>query len=81
MVSFSFYSYQISKGVLSVVNAPTNAVLTDNGGRRSGIDRRQFTYSSYIPERRQGGDRRKEGDRRKRKQRFDGSDQRIASGL
>lgn len=29
-----------------------------NGGRRSGIDRRQFTYTAYIPERRSGKDRR-----------------------
>ncbi len=30
----------------------------DNGGRRIGIDRRQFSYSRYIPERRDGADRR-----------------------
>jgi len=29
-----------------------------NGGTRSGIDRRQFTYTAYIPERRSGKDRR-----------------------
>ena len=38
--------------------------LTDNGGRRSGIDRRQFFYDGYIPERRSGKDRRSELDRR-----------------
>ena len=42
----------------------------DKGGRRSGVDRRQFAYSSYIPERRieqgrrSGFDRRVSGDRR-----------------
>ena len=30
-----------------------------HGGTRSGIDRRQFTYTAHIPERRSGGDRRK----------------------
>jgi hypothetical protein len=37
----------------------------DNGGRRLGIDRRQFSYSTYIPERRLGGERRSGIDRRK----------------
>ena len=36
----------------------------DNGGRRSGIERRQFTYSINIPERRSGKDRRSGIDRR-----------------
>jgi hypothetical protein len=46
--------------------------VADKGGRRSGIDRRQFSYSEHIPERRSGGDRRRGkerrsgGDRRKR---------------
>ena len=30
----------------------------DNGGRRLGIDRRQFSYSHYYPERRFGDERR-----------------------
>jgi len=37
--------------------------LGDNGGRRSGIDRRNFCYTVYIPERR-GADRRSVLDRR-----------------
>ena len=36
----------------------------DNGGRRSGLDRRQFTYSGHIPERRVLEDRRHVLDRR-----------------
>ena len=40
--------------------------LTDNGGRRSETDRRQFSYTSYIPERRSGVDRRSGKDRRKK---------------
>jgi hypothetical protein len=39
---------------------------SDNGGRRSGIDRRCFSYSIHIPERRSGIDRRFNKDRRKR---------------
>lgn len=37
----------------------------DNGGRRSGIDRRQFSYSDHVPERRSGKERRSGRDRRK----------------
>lgn len=39
--------------------------LRDNGGRRTGLDRRQFSYSGYLPERRSGQDRRLQFDRRK----------------
>jgi hypothetical protein len=38
--------------------------LPDNGGRRSGIERRRFQYTSHIPERRSGYDRRSGVDRR-----------------
>ncbi len=37
---------------------------TDNRGRRSGIDRRKFSYAMVIPERRSGRDRRTGFDRR-----------------
>ena len=37
--------------------------LPDNGGRRSGNDRRNFSYAFHIPERRLG-DRRSDIDRR-----------------
>ena len=37
---------------------------TDSGGRRFGTDRRQFSYSFHIPERRFGMDRRSGVDRR-----------------
>jgi hypothetical protein len=39
-------------------------VLPDNGGRRSGGDRRQFSYTQHIPERRSGKERRSGLDRR-----------------
>ena len=38
--------------------------LIDNGGRRLGIERRQFDYSHYFPERRVGPDRRNLPERR-----------------
>ena len=38
--------------------------LSDNGGRRLGIDRRQFLYNGHLPERRSGKDRRSGLDRR-----------------
>ena len=49
----------------------SNFFYDDNGGRRSGNDRRRFAYSGHIPERRlrgnhaTGGDRRSGKDRRK----------------
>lgn len=39
--------------------------LKDNGGRRSGKDRRVFSYAGYLPERRTGNERRSGLDRRK----------------
>lgn len=41
-----------------------NLSLRDNGGRRSGIDLRQFSYTGHIPERRSGQERRNGLDRR-----------------
>lgn len=38
--------------------------LFDIGGRRVGLDRRAFSYSLHIPERRCGKDRRSGSDRR-----------------
>jgi hypothetical protein len=39
-------------------------ILSDNEGRRSGIERRQFLYNGHIPERRSGKNRRNGLDRR-----------------
>jgi hypothetical protein len=39
-------------------------IINDNGGRRSGIDRREFSYFEHIPERRSVKDRRSGIDRR-----------------
>jgi len=40
-------------------------IALDNGGRRSGGDRRCYSYTLHIPERRSGKDRRSGDDRRK----------------
>ncbi len=41
-----------------------NATSIDNGGRRSGGDRRKYSYTLHVPERRSGDDRRSVKDRR-----------------
>ena len=43
---------------------PNVLALRDNGGRRFNIDRRQFSYTDHIPDRRSGKDRRSGMDRR-----------------
>ncbi len=48
----------------------------DNGGRRSSIDRRQFSYSSHIPERRATEEQRSGLDRRSGADRRDSVDRR-----
>ena len=52
-----------NRSELSMLNG--NSIASDNGGRRSGADRRQFSYSYHMPERRSGADRRSGSDRRK----------------
>jgi hypothetical protein len=41
-----------------------NAGMKDNGDRRLGIDRREFLYTVYLPERRSNKDRRHVSDHR-----------------
>ena len=43
--------------------------IKDNGGRRLGVDRRQFKYSKHIPEQRSDKERRNLPDRRKKPRR------------
>jgi len=43
-----------------------NHLLSDNGERRSSIERREFSYYSLIPERRLGKDRSNGLDRRQK---------------
>lgn len=49
----------------SKVQTKVQSILKDNGGRRIGFDRRSFSYSLHIPERRSHEDRRKGDNRRK----------------
>ena len=51
--------------------------MTDRVGTRSGIDRRKFHYTDYIPEKRSGRDRRKGFDRRSPIARRRGSERRT----
>ena len=50
--------------------------LRDNGGRRAGFDRRRFSYSGHIPERRKSAERRSGLDRRGNEERRMRLDQR-----
>ena len=50
--------------------------LIDNGGRRLGVDRRQFSYTSHIPDKRMDEDRRTSVDRRDRPDRRNSIDRR-----
>ncbi|MFH1527928.1 MAG: hypothetical protein ABIG69_14955 [Bacteroidota bacterium] len=43
----------------------SDTFILDNGGRRSDVERRKFSYTNYLPERRSGEDRRSSADRRK----------------
>jgi hypothetical protein len=52
-------------GVKGLIKNKVVFRLTDKGGRRSGIEQRQFCYISHIPERRIDRDRRSGRDRRK----------------
>lgn len=47
-------------------NAGTVLNIRDNAGRRAGMDRRHYSYSGHIPERRCGIDRRTKEDRRQK---------------
>lgn len=47
-----------------MIGRPGENKLKVSRNRRSGVDRRQFVYSSYIPERRSGRERRALSDRR-----------------
>ena len=60
------------KGIFAAFNkepiAPSKKrdTLKDNGGTRSGMDRRKYTFKTYYPENRSGKDRRKGIDRRRK---------------
>ena len=50
---------------VDVADSEDQIILKDNGGRRIGVDRRSFSYSLHIPERRSHDDRRAADNRRK----------------
>ena len=50
---------------VDVTDSEVRTMVKDNGGRRIGFDRRSFSYSLHIPERRSQDDRRKGDNRRK----------------
>ncbi len=50
--------------------------LIDNGGRRLGVDSRQFSYTDHIPDRRNDNERRSGIDRRSGLERRSGKDRR-----
>ncbi|MGB5423132.1 MAG: hypothetical protein WBN03_13305 [Desulfobacterales bacterium] len=53
-------------GVLTISTNPYKRfMLIDNGGRRTGGDRRNYSYSIHLPERRARNDRRCGQDRRR----------------
>ena len=62
---------------MDVSNSPVELKFRDNGGRRSGVDRRQFSYTGHIPERRAGEDRRSRVDRRYGEDRRNGNDKTV----
>jgi len=53
----------VLKGLTMNITAMAIALI-DNGGRRLGVDRRQFSYTDHIPNKRLGDDRRTSLDRR-----------------
>ena len=52
--------------------------MNDKGGTRTGMDRRKFNYTAYIPEKRSGRDRRKGFDRRSSIERRGESERRVS---
>ena len=65
-----------NKGHVMPSEATLAKKIRDNGGRRSDIDRRQFSYDGHIPERRQRSGRRIGVDRRSGIERRCGADRR-----
>ena len=55
--------------------------LIDIGGRRTGIDRRDFSYTNYLPNRRGEEDRRHGDDRRSGLERRNDSDRRNSNAI
>ena len=65
--SISIYEIAMANTIskVDVADSEVQTILEDNGGRRIVVDRRSFSYSLYIPERRSHDDRRKDDNQRK----------------
>jgi hypothetical protein len=65
-LGYDFAAENLTEGHSAMTDTDQEMLLhvPDNGDRRSGIERRQFQYTSHIPERRSGHDRRSGLDRR-----------------
>jgi hypothetical protein len=67
---------------VNVMNFPTNdEVIKDNGESRIELERRQFSYTSYIPERRSDRDRRNSSARKRALDRICKKDRRRKQNL
>ncbi len=55
---------QLNPQVKKMKNCTKSFYHIDNGGRRTGLDRREFSYTNHLPERRLESDRRSGNDRR-----------------
>ena len=65
--SISIYEIAMADTIskIDVADSEDQTILKDNGGRRISVDRRSFSYSLHIPEKRSHDDRRKGYSRRK----------------
>jgi len=64
LITHHLLNEQKMKWRIDVSDSRMEQKLRDNGGRRSGIDRRIFSYTDHIPERRSKLERRCGEDRR-----------------
>ena len=71
-------TYCDKEGIFPLFNVGKELKMSDNGGTRSGTDRRKFQYTAYIPERRSSTDRRKGFDRRGSIARRKSSERRVS---
>ena len=64
-------------GMGQMMDIEETPFVLDNGGRRSGLDRRQYSYTGHIPERRTGEERRSGQERRSGADRRENGDRRT----
>jgi hypothetical protein len=65
VVDKAFNDRQLQNGIgMKASERYEKMISADNGGRRSGSERRSYSYTLHIPERRHGEERRGGDDRR-----------------